>query len=130
MIRFLLPSIALCCLSSCTTPNGSGGNESCCLVEPGRPSLLMPNSKACKVSLEQWVNKNARHLSASGGAKPRFVLMYVGKDQRIKDQMPLTDQASPTAPHKLAASEVNALRDCFRGGKTVKIDWANKRVIP
>jgi hypothetical protein len=130
MIRFILCSIALGFLPSCSTTGGGGVGESCCLVEPGRPSLLMPNSKACKAALEQWVNKNARHLSTSGGAKPRFVLMYVGKDQRIKDQMPLTDQASPTAPHKLTEREVSDLRACFRGGKTVKVDWASKRVVP
>ncbi len=130
MLRFVLSSLLLCCLSSCATTGSTGGGESCCLVEPGRPSLLMPNSKSSKAALEQWVNTHANHLSASGGAKPRFVLLYVGKDQRIKDQMPLTDQASPAAPHKLTENEVSDLRACFRGGKTVKVDWASKRVIP
>jgi hypothetical protein len=56
--------------------------------------------------------------------------MYVGKDYRIIDQMPLADQDSPGEPHKLSEAEVATLRTCFNGGKTVKIDWANKKVIP
>jgi hypothetical protein len=129
MSHFLLAAAALLSLNSCATTGSTNSNEWCCLVDPGHGALLMPNTKTSKVALENWVSQHAGHLTTSGGAKPRFVLMYVGKDMRIKDQMPLADQISPTAPHKLSAAEVNALRACFQGGKPVKIDWANKRVI-
>ena len=129
MSRLLLVTAALLTLNSCATTGSTTSNEWCCLVEPGQGALLMPNTKASKTALEHWVAKHAGSLSTSGRAKPRFVLMYVGKDMRIKDQMPLTDQASPSAPHKLSSSVVNDLRACFQGGKQVKIDWANKRVI-
>ena len=100
----------------------------CCLVDPERGSLLMPDTPASRASLEAWVNRNASHLSISGGAKPRFVLIHVGADLRIKDQMPLADQPAPGAPHRLTPAEAATLRACFQGGTKVKIDWPTKTV--
>jgi hypothetical protein len=129
MIRNFLAAAALVCLNSCANPGLTAANKWCCLVEPGHGALLMPNTPASKQALEAWVNKHAGHLTTSGGAKPRFVLMYVGKDLKIEDQVPLADQTTPTAPHKLSDSEVSELRACFRGGKLVKIDWVNKKIV-
>ena len=102
----------------------------CCLVDPDHGSLLMPDNKASRARLDSWVNRNASHLSITGGAKPRFILLHVGADFKIKDQMPLADQSAPNAPHKLTPPEVEGLRACFAGGRRVKINWPAKSVQP
>lgn len=118
-------------LSSCATSGSGGSSKSrCCLLEPGHGALLMPETASSRAALERWVNQNAHHLSINGGAKPRFILLYVSKEMAIKDQMPVTDQSGPTAPHKLTAADVAALRACFTGGQRVKVDWATKSVRP
>jgi hypothetical protein len=130
MSRLLLTALTLLSLNSCATTSPATGSPSCCLVDPGSSPVLLPDSPSSKAALEAWVTKHSSNLSTTGGAKPRFILMYVTGKYEIKHQMPLSDQASPTAPHKLSESDVNDLRACFRGGKSVKIDWANKKVIP
>lgn len=139
-LRFFLPLLATgaAFLSSCAQSSTSGGtrsggkssNSQCCLVDPGHGALLMPDRADARAALENWVNKNAHHLSITGGAKPRFILLYVSRDMVIKDQMPVADQSSPTAPHKLTDAEVASLRACFNGGTRVRVDWPTKSVKP
>lgn len=128
--RIFLLSLVASLFSSCAG-GGRGGrvrSPYCCLVDPAQGSLLVEDSPAFRNSLDSWVTKNAAHLSIKGGAKPRFILLYVGKELTIKDKMPLSDQASPTAPHRLTGEEVRNLRSCFAGGRSVQIDWAGNRV--
>ncbi len=111
-------------------PKTTAATSWCCLVDPDHGSLLMPDNKASRARLDSWVSRNADHLSITGGAKPRFILLHVGADFKIKDQMPLADQSSPKAPHKLTQAEVESLRTCFNGGRRVKINWPSKTVQP
>ena len=136
-LRFFLTLLAgsAAFLSSCAQSSTSGrgsksANSQCCLVDPGHGALLMPDRADSRAALEGWVNKNAHHLSITGGAKPRFILLYVSKELSIKDQMPVADQSSPTAPHKLTDAEVASLRACFSGGTRVRVDWPTKTVRP
>ena len=127
---------SLLALTSCTDqathrPTKSTAATSwCCLVDPNHGSLLMQDSQASRARLDSWVSRNASHLTITGGAKPRFILLHVGADFKIKDQMRLADQSSPKASHKLTPAAVAELRACFNGGRPVKINWPTKSVQP
>ena len=103
----ILLTLAGCADQATQLPTQSTAATSwCCLVDPDHGSLLMPDNKASRATLDSWVSRNADHLTIKGGAKPRFILLHVGADYKIKDQMPLADQSSPNGPHKLAPVEV------------------------
>ncbi len=128
MLRFLLTTTLLS-LTSCATTGGSGAQKRCCLVDPDHGTLLMPNTPEHKADLEAWVTQHGSKLTTAGNVKPRFFLMYVGKDRKIQDKLPVADQDSPTAAHKLSPNDIGGLRACFRGGQSVKVDWAHNQIV-
>jgi hypothetical protein len=137
LIRCLLISCSLgmVLLSGCangtsaSTTKPQAARSSICLVDPQGATKLVYPMRGNQFQLDQWVVKHREHLNLKGGTKPRFILLFVSSDRKIKDKILIFDQRKPGAPNQLSASAVSSLKDWFAQGETVTVDWATNRVV-